>query len=185
MYSKSEKHVQSEQGNPNLFAVEQRVFILHADERGPPVLACDLVEMRKLPATHRARANVAHFTALDKVVQGFHRLFGRHIGVKSVDLEEIEVGCLQTRKRGVDGVEDGRAGKTTLVDVLRLVVEIRLDVSMNAGVVGNERKAFRCDHDLVTGDLILGKSEVKWRHEYIGITFWMNLAITRSDPPLE
>ena len=77
------------QSDPYLFAVQQRVLVLHTDEFGPPILARHLVEVRKLPATHRARANVPHFTALNKVVQRFHRFLCRHFGIETVDLEKI------------------------------------------------------------------------------------------------
>ena len=141
-----------------LFAVKQRVLILHADELGPAVLLSHIVEVRELPAPHRACANVAHFTALNEVVQGFHRFLAGHVGVVSVDLEKIEVRGLQARERGVDRVEDGCAGEPTLVDVLWLFLEIGRDVWVGAGIIADETKAFRRNHDLVTGDLILART---------------------------
>jgi hypothetical protein len=141
-----------------LFAVKQRVLVLHADELGPAVLARHLVEMRELPAPHRACADVADFTALNEVVQGFHRFFGGHPGVVSVDLEKIEVRGLQARERGVDRVEDGRAGEPALVDVSWLFLELGHEVWADAEIIGDEMKAFRRDHDLVTGDSILART---------------------------
>jgi hypothetical protein len=138
-----------------LFAVEQRVLVLHTDELGPAVLLGHLVEVRELPAPHRTCANVAHFTALNKVMQGFHRFLGGDLGVVSVDLEEIEVRGLQARERGVDRVEDGRAGEPTLVDVSWLFVELGREVRVSTKIIADETKAFRRDHDLVTGDFML------------------------------
>ena len=74
--------------------------------------------MGKLPAPHRACTNVAHFTTLNEVVEGLHRLLGGYIGVISMDLEEIEVRGPQAYERGFDRVEYGCAGETILVDVL-------------------------------------------------------------------
>ena len=131
---------------------------MHTDELGPAVLHSHLVEMRKLPTPHRACANVAHFTALNEVVQGFHRFFGGHLGIVSVNLEEIKVRSLQARERGVDRIEDGCAGEPTLVDVSWLFPDLGCDVCVDARIIGDETKAFRCDHDLVTGDFILARA---------------------------
>ena len=130
---------------------------MHANELGPAILACHLVEVRELPAPHRTRADVAHFTALNEVMEGFHRFFGRNLGVVPVYLEKIEVRGLQARERGVNCVEDGRTGEATLVDIPRLVLEAGCEDRVDADIVGNESIAFRGDHDLVTGDLILGR----------------------------
>ena len=78
-------------GATYLLAIKQRILVLHANESSPSMLARYLVEVCKLPALHRARANVARFTARNEIVKGFHRFFGGHVGIESVDLEEIEV----------------------------------------------------------------------------------------------
>ena len=132
---------------------------MHAHELGPPVRTCQLIEVRELPASHRACANVAYFTTLNEVVESFHCFFCGDVGVITVDLEEIEVGGLQPHKRGVDRVENGCAGETTLIDVLCLLLQLRREVGADAWIVSDETEAFRCDHDLVTRDLILSECE--------------------------
>ena len=132
---------------------------MHAHELGPAILARHLVEMCELPAPHRTCTDVAHFTALNEVVQGFHRFLCGDLGIISVDLEKIEVRGLQARERGVDRVEDGRAREPSLVDVSWLFLELGREVWADAEIVVDEMKAFRRDHDLVTGDLILAKNE--------------------------
>ena len=131
---------------------------MHADKLGPAVLLSHLIEMREFPAPHRTCANVAHFTALNEVVQGFHRFLGGDLGVGSVYLEEIKVRSLQARKRGIDRVEDGCAGEPTLVHVSWLFPELWRAVCLDAGIICDETKAFRRDHDLVTGDFMLAIS---------------------------
>jgi hypothetical protein len=137
---------------------------LHAHKLGPAVLLGYLVEVRELPAPHRARANVAHFTTLNEIVQGFHRFFGRDQWVVLSNLEEIEVRGLQPRKRGFDRIKDGPAGQPTLVDVLSLFIEVRRKLCTDADVIGHEERVFRRDHNPVTGDLILARDDEDWVH---------------------
>ena len=75
-----------------------------------------------------------------------------------MNLEEIKVRSLQARERSVDRIKDGCAGEPALVDVSWLFHELERDVCMDAGIIGDETRAFRCDHDLVTGDLILART---------------------------
>jgi hypothetical protein len=142
---------------PHLLAVQQRILVLHADERGPTVLACHFVEVRKLPAPHRTRANVAHLAALHEIMERLHCFFSRNAGVISMNLEEIEVRGLQARERGLDRIEDGCTRKSFLVDILRLFVEARYHACADARIVGNETKAFRRNHDLVTRNMMLAQ----------------------------
>ena len=69
----------------------------------------DLVEERKLPGAHRARADVAHLASLDEVVEGLHGLLGRRVRVEAVDLVEVDVRGVEPRERALNGVEDGGA----------------------------------------------------------------------------
>lgn len=100
-----------------LLAVAQVVVILHADELRPPVLFSHELHVRELRRPHGARADVAHFTGLDEVVERFHRLFWRSRRVVAVDLEQIDVGGAQACKGGVHGVKDGAPGKPWLLFV--------------------------------------------------------------------
>lgn len=60
---------------------------------------------------HAATAYVAHFPRLDEVVKRFHGLFYGGRWVESVDLEEVDVGRVETGEGGIDGVEDGLTGE--------------------------------------------------------------------------
>ena len=73
-----------------------------------------------------------------------------------MDLKEIDVRRLQSRKRGLDRVEDGCAGKPTLVHVSLLFLDTGNRERVDRDVVCNDTEAFRCDNDLVTRNLILG-----------------------------
>lgn len=55
-------------------------------------------------------------------MQRLHGLFNRHILVKPVDLQEVDVLEIQTLERCVDGVENSLARKT---DVVRVVLQLR------------------------------------------------------------
>lgn len=84
-------------------------MILHAHKLGPSPLLSDELHRRKLHCPHTARADVAHFPALDQVVQRFHCLFDRHSLIEAVDLEEVDVWRVEPCERGIDGVEYGDA----------------------------------------------------------------------------
>lgn len=71
------------------------------------MLLSDILQLLELPTPHRAGADVPHFPALHKIVQRLHRFFRRNVGVVSVDLEQVDVGGVETSERGVDGVENG------------------------------------------------------------------------------
>lgn len=85
-------------------------MILHRYELGPTLSLRRMLKDRELMCPHGASAYVAYHTGLDHVVQCLHRLFGRDCRVESVDLEDVDVGCIQAFKRGLDGVENSRSG---------------------------------------------------------------------------
>ena len=78
---------------------------------------------------------------LDQIVQGFHRLFGRHLGVVSCDLEETEVGGFRLCERRVDRAEDGRTREPALVRIRSLLLEMPCEVRADADVIGDEHIA--------------------------------------------
>lgn len=96
-------------------------MILHADKLSPPTLLGHKLHLRKLHRPHATRANVPHLAALNQIVQRLHCLLNRHGLVEAVDLQKIDVRRIETRKRGVDGGEDGGAGEA---DVIRVVLEL-------------------------------------------------------------
>ena len=59
----------------------------------------------ELRGPHAGRADVAHLAAADEVVESFHRLFDRGVGVEAVDLEEVDVGRVEAAEGGFDGVK--------------------------------------------------------------------------------
>ena len=93
-------------------------MVLHAHELGPPVLLRHELHPRKFYSPHRARADISDLAALDEIMQGFHRLLERNLGVEAVDLEKVEVVELEAGEGGVDGFEDGGAGEACVGVVL-------------------------------------------------------------------
>ena len=146
----------------HLFAVKQRVFVLHAHERGPAVLACHRDQVCKLPGSHRAGTDVAHFTALHEIVQRLHRFFRGDCGIIPMDLKEIDVRGLQSRKRGRGRIEDGCAGQPTLVHVSLLFLDTGNYDCVDSHIICNDAEAFRCDNDLVTRNVVLGGMMRDW-----------------------
>jgi hypothetical protein len=47
-------------------------------------------------------------------VECFHSFCNGCVGVETVDLEEVDIGCVQTSEGGLDGVEDCLPGETCL-----------------------------------------------------------------------
>lgn len=92
-----------------LLPVHEGVVVLHGDEFGPPVLFGAVLHHHELEGPHAAGADVADFPRFDEVVESLHCFFDGDGGVEAVDLKEVDVGCLQAREGGIDGVEDGLA----------------------------------------------------------------------------
>jgi hypothetical protein len=72
-----------------------------------------------------------------------------------MNLQEIHVGGLQTRKGSVDGIEDGLTRQSELVDVSGLFAEFGDSPGSGSGSVANRGIAFGKDENLVTGDVVL------------------------------
>src|SRR5664280_511261 len=85
-----------------LLAHDQVVLVLHRDEAGPAAEVGRVLHRGELPRVHAGRADVAHLPGLDHVVESFHRLFDRRLGVEAVDLVEVDVVGAQPGQRGVD-----------------------------------------------------------------------------------
>ena len=73
---------------------------------GAKLHLCELI------GPHRTCTDVSDFAGPDKVVEGFHGFFDGNILVKTVDLEEVDIGGIETFERRFDVGEDGIAGKT-------------------------------------------------------------------------
>lgn len=70
-----------------------------------------------------------------------------------MDLQQVDVRCVETGERGVDGVEDGGPAEA---DVVRVVFELREFVCVfdatQAGVFAYGAETFCEDGELVAGD---------------------------------
>lgn len=120
----------------------------------------DVIVVRKLPRPHRARADIAHLTRLDKVVKSLHGLLcGDVIQVGTMDLEEVDVGCPKTLEGGVDLVEDGLTREPILVDVISRVPKLRLGGREDVLIVGHEVEALCEDDDAMTRNVELTRKK--------------------------
>ena len=45
-------------------------------------------------------------------MQGGHGFFDRGGLVEAVNLQEVDIGCVEASEGGFDGIEDGESGKT-------------------------------------------------------------------------
>src|SRR5665647_40900 len=100
----------------------------------------------ELPRVHAGGADVAHLAGLDHVVERFHRLFARRLGVEAVDLVEVDVVGAQPGQRGVDLLHH-RAARQALTagPVGHLPEQLRRqDDVLAAGVLAD-----RVTHDLL------------------------------------
>ena len=109
---------------PLFFSVEKIVVVLHADELGPASPLSRELHRRKLVGPHAARSDVSYLPTLHQVVQCLHSLLDGCGLVEAVDLEEIDVGCVQTSQRGIDGVEDALSRQAALIDVVDGLVNV-------------------------------------------------------------
>jgi hypothetical protein len=77
---------------PLLLPIQQIINILHAYKLRPPILLGAELHHSELIRPHAACAYIMYFSALDEVVECFHRLFDGYGLVESVDLQEVNVG---------------------------------------------------------------------------------------------
>src|SRR5664279_2085944 len=129
-----------------LLAHDQAVLVLHRDEAGPATEVGRVLHRGELPRVHAGRADVAHLAGLDHVVERFHRLFDRCLGVEAVDLVEVDVVGAQPGQRGVDLLHH-RAARQALTagPVGHLPEQLRRqDDVLAAGVLAD-----RVTHDLL------------------------------------
>lgn len=139
---------------PLFLPVQQAVMVLHADELGPPSPLGGGLHRRELIGPHAARADIPHFPTLDQIVQGFHRLLHGHGFIVPVDLEEIDVGCVETAKGGFDGVEDSLTGEAALVDVVDRLINILEGERFRIVTLAGGATAFAQDDELVAGEVV-------------------------------
>jgi hypothetical protein len=173
---------------PHLFTIEQRMLVMHAHEPRPPISPCDFVHVRQFPARHAARADVSHFTALYQVVQRPHGLFDGSLGIKLVNLKQVDVCGVESLERGINGIEYRRTRESGLVDVVPPCMEIWHSVRLHPHVSAYDTIAFGGNDDEVTWDIELKGKES--RSDPGGITHARltsarNLPMIRSDSPFE
>lgn len=97
---------------PLLLPIAQIIVILHAHKLRPPILLRDELHLRKLRRPHRTRPDIPHLPTLHEVMQRAHRLLDRGVGIKPMDLEEIDVISLEAFEGSFDGIVDGCARKS-------------------------------------------------------------------------
>jgi hypothetical protein len=109
-----------------LLAVNQRVVVLHRDERREVVrdgvvcarhvssvvpyasrgLEKPTLHDAELPRPTRAHPDVSDVAGLDDVMEGLHGLLNGGIWVETMALQDIDVVQLKSLQRGLNGVED-------------------------------------------------------------------------------
>ena len=85
-----------------LFALNQIVLILHADEWRPAVLPLGINRFGELPRIHRRGADIARFARLHHVAQRFQRLLQRRLIIPAVNLQQVDILHIQTAQAVVD-----------------------------------------------------------------------------------
>ena len=117
-----------------VLAVEQVIVILHRLKPRPAVVARRDLHVIKLIAVHRGRAERAHFSRLNQIVQRFHGLLDGRFIIKAVDDVQIEVIRTQTLETAVDFPVNRLAGKPAGVKI-----NLRSNDHLIAGNVFSER----------------------------------------------
>jgi hypothetical protein len=84
-----------------------------------------VLQLRELPGPHRRGADVSDFAGLDDVVQGFHGLLDRRVGVEAVDLVEVDVVGAKTSQGSIQLLKDRLPRQTGAAGTLvHLVVDL-------------------------------------------------------------
>ena len=73
-----------------------------------------------------------------------------------MNLQQIDVRCVETGERSVDGVEDRCTGETKLILALLEGFELGIEVGVNTWGVSHKTITFSEDEDLIARDIVLG-----------------------------
>ncbi len=100
---------------PLLFAIQQAVVVLHADEARQAQLVGTVQQLGELIGRHGRSADVAHLAGLDEIGQCLERLLERRFAIETVDLVQIYVVQAEPTETGIDRLEDVLARQAALV----------------------------------------------------------------------
>ncbi len=110
---------------------------------------------RELRRPHAGCPYVADFSRFHQVMQCFHGFFDGDSGVETVDLEEVNVGCVEAGEGGFDGGEDGLAGESSLVNVIFTLYNILLiEERPHPMFLPYNPMAFRQNDELMSRDVV-------------------------------
>lgn len=84
-----------------------------------------------------------------------HRLLWWGIEVIAMDLQEVNIRCLQALERRVNLVEDSRTRKARLVHVFLRVLYPGLSHDAYTWVTASNKEALGEDYDLLARDIVL------------------------------
>jgi hypothetical protein len=88
-----------------LLAVKKRIAILRADELCLAVFLRAMLHHCNLVGPHTTSSYVPDLSHHDKIMQTLHSLFDRDCEIKAVNLQDVQVICLKSGKRCIDGIE--------------------------------------------------------------------------------
>ncbi len=103
----------------------------------PSVLLGGVLQHLEFPCRHRARADVAHLSALHHVIQRLHDFFIRRPAVQAMDLQHVNVRP-QPLHACIHGVEDMFAAQAHLIYHIAVVGGHQGDARLGAGLVDSE-----------------------------------------------
>ena len=73
---------------------------------------------------HRRSTNIAHFAGLDDIMESIHGFLRGCSGVETVNLQQIDVGQIESLQAGIDTLEDMLPTQSVLVEVAGVVLFI-------------------------------------------------------------
>jgi hypothetical protein len=141
----------------------------------PAMLLRNVLQRRKLPSSHGTGANVADPAFLDDIVQGLHDLFSWCASIKTMNLENVDVGA-QPFDALLHGIEDVLPAQSDFIYGLTVVCHRLGDGLAEIGFV-DAKVAFREDDDLAAGDVVLLESLA---YDAFGLTVRVDVGLSRS-----
>lgn len=134
--------------------VQQIVKILHRHKLRPAIALRRKLHSRKLVRPHAAGTNVPNLPTLNKIMESLHRFLDRHSLVKAMDLEKIDVICIEAFERRIDRGEDTLAGETSLVDIVHRLVDVLESHYLSAVTFADSTAALGADDQLMARDVV-------------------------------
>ena len=132
--------------------IQEVIEVLHRNKLVPSVLLGQILKLLELPTCHRTRANVAHPTTFNHIVEGTHNLLLGSITIQAMNLKYIDIRS-QAPDTGLNGIKDVFARESYTIHHSTIIGSHRKN-GRHTTIVCHTKEALRHDDDALAGNVV-------------------------------